>query len=306
MSENVKINNLVDKIVKSYDQHGGINHIEGCILPSQNSVVDIIECLMDIYFPGFFTKEEIHHTQIREFATQKVLTLRARLLQEISKSLNLCKDPLLKTKDKAQLQTLAEQETETFLNKIPAIRETLKTDVDAYYANDPAAKSHEEVIVSYPGLFAIAVYRSAHELYSQGIPLIPRIMTEYAHNKTGIDINPGAKIGQYFFIDHGTGVVIGETCVIGKHCKLYQGVTLGALKIEFDRDESGNLIDPNKRHPTLEDDVTIYAGATILGGTTTLKKGTVVGGNAFVTATTEVGDKVIFDAKETQKVFKKK
>jgi serine O-acetyltransferase len=302
------ISSIVKEIVLSYQLHGGINHIEGCILPSQDSVKEIIDILMNIFFPGFFTKEEIHKDKISEFTTAKVENLNNLLFEEISKSLNFQKEyqALAKNLKTEKIEKEACKFTMGFLNKIPAIRNVLKTDVKAFFESDPAAASQEEVIVSYPGIYAISVYRAAHELYKLKVPLIPRIMTEYAHGKTGIDIHPGATIDEYFFIDHGTGIVIGETTIIGKQCRIYQGVTLGALKIEFERDEQGNVIENKKRHPTLEDDVTIYAGATILGGRTILKKGTVIGGNAWVTSTTEEGAKIVYDTTNSQKVLKNK
>lgn len=302
------ISNIVNEILLSYQMHGGINHIEGCILPSQDSVKEIIELLMNIFFPGFFTKEEIQKDKLNEFTTAKVKKLNDLLYEEIIKSLNFQKEfqQLAKKQKAEKVEKEACRFAMSFLNKIPAIRNILKSDVDAFFESDPAANSQEEVIVSYPGIYAIAVYRAAHELHKLKVPLIPRIMTEYAHGKTGIDIHPGATIAEYFFIDHGTGVVIGETTIIGKHCRIYQGVTLGALKIEFERDDKGNVIEVKKRHPTLEDDVTIYAGATILGGRTILKKGTVIGGNAWVTSTTEEGAKIIYDTGNSQKVLKNK
>ncbi|PCJ62009.1 MAG: serine acetyltransferase [Planctomycetota bacterium] len=304
---NDALKKITDDVVGSYDIHGGINHIEGCTLPSQNSVKEIIDTLMDIFFPGFFTSNEISGTDLKDFTLNKITALNDLLTNEIIKSLKFQHRHQQDSSDNIE-ETIAKKSAEEsifFLNKIPEIRKILKTDVEAFYDSDPAAASHEEVIVSYPGIFAIAVYRAAHELFNNKIPLIPRIMTEYAHTKTGIDIHPGANIGKYFFIDHGTGVVIGETSIIGERCRIYQGVTLGALKIEFNRDDDGKVIECNKRHPTLEDDVTIYSGATILGGKTILKKGTLIGGNAWVTSTTEAGDKVVFDTSNTQKVFKK-
>lgn len=302
------VSSIVNEILLSYQLNGGINHIEGCILPSQDSVKEIIDILMNIFFPGFFTKEEIQKDKINEFTTAKIRKINKLLFEEISKSLNFQKEyqQLAKKLKIKKIEKEACEYTMSFLSKIPDIRNVLNTDVEAFFESDPAASSQEEVIVSYPGIYAISVYRAAHELYKLKVPLIPRIMTEYAHGKTGIDIHPGATIGDYFFIDHGTGVVVGETTIIGKRCRIYQGVTLGALKIEFERDEQGNVIEMKKRHPTLEDDVTIYAGATILGGRTILKKGTVIGGNAWVTSTTEEGAKIIYDTSNSQKVLKNK
>jgi serine O-acetyltransferase len=188
------------------------------------------------------------------------------------------------------------------LSKIPEVREFLSKDVEAAYEGDPAAGTNEEIIVCYPFVEAIATHRIAHELYSIGLPLVPRIMSEWAHQQTGIDIHPGAKIGSYFFIDHGTGVVIGETAEIGDHVKIYQGVTLGALS--FPRDPDGKIVKGGKRHPTIEDRVTIYSGATILGGDTVIGEGSVIGANAWVTASVEPGTKVTIRA--TQDIKEKR
>lgn len=300
------LNTVIKEIVRSYQIHGGINHLKGYILPSQDSVKDIIEVLLNIFFPGFFSKEEIKKDKIEEYTFNKVEYLQKRLTEELLKALNFQNEfkTLTEEEKTKKINQKSQDLVLTFLHKIPAIRNVLQTDVEAFFLSDPAAKSREEIIVSYPGLYAIAVYRAAHELFLLQLPLIPRIMTEYAHSKTGIDIHPGATINEYFFIDHGTGVVIGETTIIGKRCRIYQGVTLGALKITFERDEEGNIIECNKRHPTLEDDVTIYAGATILGGKTVVKKGTVIGGNAWVTTTTNEGDKIIYEIGDNQRVIK--
>jgi serine O-acetyltransferase len=188
-------------------------------------------------------------------------------------------------------EDVAETQAISFLEKIPTLRNFLARDVEAAYDGDPAAKGHDEIIFSYPCIFAIMVYRLAHELHVQEIPLLPRIMTEFAHSKTGIDIHPGARIGKNFFIDHGTGVVIGETTEIGENVKLYQGVTLGALS--FPKDEMGNIVRDKKRHPTIEDDVVIYAGATVLGGDTLIGKGSIIGGNVWLTHSVPPGTKVL-------------
>ena len=197
----------------------------------------------------------------------------------------------------ADIDRQAQEMTVRFLEKIPDVRALLATDLQAFYDGDPAATSLDEIIIAYPGLLAITVNRLAHELFLLKVPLIPRIMTEYAHGRTGIDIHPGATIGKYFFIDHGTGIVVGETTIIGDRVKLYQGVTLGALSTR-----DGHHSQPGKRHPTVEDDVTIYSGATILGGNTTIGRGSVVGGNAFLTSSVQKDTRVVIHAPET--VFK--
>jgi len=183
---------------------------------------------------------------------------------------------------------------EAFIARLPGVREVLATDVVAAYEGDPAAACHDEIIFSYPGLYAIMTYRLAHELHALGVPLIPRIMTEHAHSRTGIDIHPGTRIGPSFFIDHGTGVVVGGTALIGANVKLYQGVTLGAFS--FDKDDAGRLVRHTKRHPTIEDDVVVYAGATILGGETIIGRGSVIGGNVWLTHSVPPGTRVLQDS----------
>ena len=225
-------------------------------------------------FPGFHTAEDIDRQTLRFVTGERVNRIVSMLTREIQKALiHVVQNNDVQT---SHCFALAQQTSLALIEEIPEIRRKVGLDVQAAFAGDPAAKSTEEVIVSYPGLVAITVYRIAHFLVESGVPVIPRIMTEYAHSRTGIDINPGAKIGEHFFIDHGTGVVIGESCEIGNNVKIYQGVTLGALSVKKE------LMD-KKRHPTIEDNVTIYANSTILGGQTVIGEGSVIGGNTWVT-----------------------
>ncbi len=283
---------IVENVYKSYEQTPSTRNIGESPLPSKEVIIEILELMREILFPGYYGNTGLCWENVRYFIGSKLDQLFTSLSSEISKSFrHECKETghiCIDCIDRASHKCM------DFLNKIPYIREMLIDDVQAAYDGDPAAKSLDEIIFSYPGITAITIYRIAHELHIQGIPLIPRIMTEYAHSITGIDIHPGAKIGRSFFIDHGTGVVIGETCEIGDRVKLYQGVTLGALS--FPKDDTGALIRGRKRHPTIEDDVTIYAGATILGGDTVIGKGSVIGGNVWLVQSIPPGTKVTIEA----------
>jgi serine O-acetyltransferase len=267
---------IVENLIASFREHGGINHLDGSNLPSRDAVVGIAQDLLRLVFPGFYDAEPVHSAQIREFTTGLVASITRRLEKEIRKSLEYQPCPHC---DRHDLAGTAARVAQEFLAELPAVRAVLQTDVVAAYEGDPAAISTEEIIVAYPGIEAIAVQRIAHRLYLRHIALIPRIMTEWAHNKTGIDIHPGAEIGPSFFIDHGTGVVIGETSVIGKNVKIYQGVTLGAKS--FPKDAQGRCVKGIKRHPNIEDRVTIYAGATILGDVT-IGHDSIIGGNVWL------------------------
>jgi len=259
-------------LVESYRKTEKITNIEKKRFPSRAKVIEITEELRELLFPGYLGRTNLCWLNAEYFVGDKLDYIFGELSREIAFSLD---------NDFSEREERAHREIEIFFSKLPMVREMLEYDVQAAFDGDPAAKSLDEIIFSYPCLVAISIYRLAHELFEQGIPLIPRMMTEYAHSITGIDIHPGARIGKSFFIDHGTGVVIGETCEIGNNVKLYQGVTLGALS--FPKDERGKIIRGVKRHPTIEDDVTIYAGATILGGQTVIGKGSVVGGNVWLT-----------------------
>src|SRR6266404_4353611 len=262
----------LNDILKSYENIGGINNIDGSNLPSKRAVAQICDDLLKILFPGYHDEEPIHSEQVAQITSARVLSVADRIRIEAFKSLRV-REPECPEK---QAQTIALD----LIRCIPKIRLLLRTDVEAAYEGDPASKSYEEIIVSYPCVEAIAIQRIAHALYLMELPLLPRIMTEWAHSRTGIDIHPGASIGGYFFIDHGTGVVIGETCRIGSHVKLYHGVTLGARS--FQKDEDGKIKKGGKRHPDVEDWVTIYPNATILGGETIIGARTTVGANVFL------------------------
>jgi len=270
-----QIDPVVIDILNSYHELGGINHIGGPNLPSRQRTIDILQMLLSILFPGFYEREAVNEEALLYLTGERIGWVRKSLADEITKSLcydcrmyNRC-DQLSECTEKGQ------SITDDLLTALPEIRARLHLDVQAALEGDPAAKSEAEVIVAYPGLAAISVHRLVHFLYQHDVPLLPRIMSEYIHHQTGIDIHPGATIGDSFFIDHGTGVVIGETTVIGDHVKIYQGVTLGARSGE-------KSLARQRRHPTIEDNVTIYAGATILGGDTIIGHDSVIGGNVWL------------------------
>ena len=253
--------------------------------PDRDTVKDIINKLNRIVFAGYYVD--------RTYRIYNLSTTIASMTEDVAYNLNkqialaLHFDDRYTGKSEEEIRLVAEDYTVRFMKQIPKIREYLDTDIEALYVGDPAAESKDAIIIAYPGLFAITVQRYAHVLYQLEVPVLPRVMTELAHSKTGIDINPGATIGKYFFIDHGTGVVVGETTIIGENVKIYQGVTLGALSTRGGR----GLID-KKRHPTIEDNVTIYSGASILGGETVIGEGAVIGGNTFITGSIPKGAKV--------------
>jgi serine O-acetyltransferase len=265
---------IVNGLLKSYKEVGGINHLDSSNLPSKRVIASLCEDLLHLLFPGFFSDEAVASEELPLAANELVATIRERLGTEIRRSLRL------KHGNGKDNRAEANELCCAFLQRLPDVRRLLQTDVEAAYEGDPAAKSFEEIIVAYPCLEAIAIYRLSHILYGQGVPLVPRMMTEWAHSRTGIDIHPGAQIGSHFFIDHGTGVVIGETCVIGTRVKLYHGVTLGARS--FAKDEHGHIVKGTKRHPNVEDNVTIYPNATILGGDTTIGARSTIGANVFL------------------------
>ncbi len=278
---------LIDRLLDTYQDGIGINHKTGHDLPNRDNVIRSLERLFDICFPGFFYGgHPVTDDNIKYHIGDQFNHVLLELSTEIERAFRYaCK------MDKCEHCKVAERSREAvmhLLEKLPEIRETLKTDVQAGFDGDPASASLDEVIISYPAIHAIGTYRLAHELYIKNVPLIPRMWSEYAHSITGVDINPGAKIGKSFFIDHGTGVVIGETCDIGDYVQVYQGVTLGALA-----PAKGQSIRGSKRHPTIEDHVIIYAGATILGGKTVIGKGSTIGGNVWLTDSVEPGTKVV-------------
>ena len=272
-----EVENLVGEIAGTYQDDSGINLVDAANLPVRDRILEILELLTELLFPGYTGKRRVTRANLNFV----VIDILYHVYTELSEQIELayvyrCR---MEDCDIGGCRKMAEQATQHLLKQLPKVRELLKGDVAAAYDGDPAAKSYEEIVISYPCIIAIATYRIAHELYLKEVPLVPRIMTEYAHTKTGIDIHPGAKIGKSFFIDHGTGVVIGETTIIGDNVKIYQGATLGALS--FPKDERGRIIKGGKRHPTIEDNVTIYAEATILGNVV-IGKGAVIGGNVWI------------------------
>ena len=275
MALNIKdsIGNAAAKLAANYREQGIFEMGIGERVPKKSEIIDLVNELQRVMFPGYFGTENTAYVSLDNFAGCSLAVIYEKMNKQIRTALAYTEDK----KDEQDIRERAENLTRTFLERLPYIQEMLWKDVEAEYDGDPAANSKEEIIFCYPGIFAIFVYRIAHELYELQVPFIPRIMTEYAHGETGIDINPGAKIGEYFFIDHGTGIVIGETTVIGNHVKIYQGVTLGALSTQKGQGLSGV-----KRHPTIEDNVVIYANTTILGGETVVGENSVVAGNTFV------------------------
>lgn len=249
-------------------------------LPQKREVIAIVRGFQEVFYPGYFGDQTLYREYLHGHLGDQLFALSKQLEHEVGKALRAtCRTPVGTSAGGRHLE--AAQLVAEFFERLPEVMDLLAADVEAAYEGDPAAKSLEEVILAYPGVKAVFTYRIANLLHRLGAPLIPRIMTEFAHNETGVDIHPGATIGREFFIDHGTGVVIGETTEIGDRVKLYQGVTLGALS--FPRDPTGGLVRGTKRHPTLEDDVVVYAGATILGGATVVGRGSVIGGNIWLT-----------------------
>ncbi len=291
------VTQLTDSLVASYARVGGINHLDGKNLPSKSAIGSITVDLLRLLFPGFFDEKPIHSSELKVETAILMDSVSERLEDEIYKSLEYATPEKQAKKD---LRSQAHRQTMEFLSKLPDIRAMLQTDTDAAFQGDPAALSKEEVIVAYPFIEAIAVQRMAHELYLQKVPLIPRIMTEWAHSRTGMDLHPGATIGSHFFIDHGTGTVIGETAIIGKHVKMYQGVGLVARSLA-----GGQLLKGQKRHPTIEDHVTIYANATIVGGETTVGEGSTIGASVFLTQSVPANSLVTFEKCDVKVTAKK-
>lgn len=263
-------------LVATYTECSRLNHLGHRPLPSREAVNDILSDLFAVLFPGYSRRQSLTMANVEYYVGNLLDGLHDKLAQQIARAMRHEQES-----PHVDFESLAHERTIDLLRRLPEVRMILEEDVRAAFEGDPAARSHYEIIFCYPGLEAVATYRVAHQLLLLGVPLIPRMMTEAAHSKTGIDIHPGANIGTGFFIDHGTGVVIGETCVIGRNVKLYQGVTLGALS--FPRDVYGQIIRGRKRHPTLEDNVVVYANATILGGETTVGQGSVIGSNVWLT-----------------------
>ena len=281
------VTQLTNELIASYARAGGINHLDGKNLPSKRAITNITCDLLRLLFPGFFDEKLIHSSEIKAETAALLDTVIGSLEDELRKSLEYHPPADLAKKD---IPTAAHALTLEFLGRLPRIREILQTDVEAAFNGDPAALSKEEVIVAYPFIEAIAVQRLAHELYKKNVPLIPRIMTEWAHARTGMDLHPGARIGSHFFVDHCTGTVVGETAIIGNHVKMYHSVTLGAKSTA-----GGQQLRGHKRHPTIEDRVTIYPGATILGGETIIGAGSTIGGNVFIMDSVAPNSLVIYD-----------
>ncbi len=290
MTEEAKkvLKRAVGKIADNYEKSDILMLKDQTPLPDRNAVIGIIKGLRGVMFPGYFEGKLTAGAEPDYYIGSALTDLYEKLYEQVVLALSYKKKKIT-----GAVRERAEEICDRYFAKLPEVQRTLLKDVEAGYNGDPAAKSMEEIICSYPGFLAIFVYRIAHGLYVENVPFIPRIMTEYAHGETGIDINSGAEIGEYFFIDHGTGVVIGETTVIGDNVKLYQGVTLGALSLK-----SGQKLAGKKRHPTVGNGVTIYANATILGGNTVIGDGSVVGGNTFITSSVGENTKVSAKAQE--------
>ena len=288
-----EIKDLVNAVLESYDKYPVIQNIDCRSRINSESVNDLLEMIRKILFPGYFEIKNLRTYSIEYHVGELLENIEYNQTKQVMMALP--HSSKYREADKETLMESAREITHRFLEKIPKLRDVLATDVQAGYEGDPAAFNTDEVIFSYPGMYAITVNRIAHELYLLGVPLIPRMMTEHAHSLTGIDIHPGASIGEYFFIDHGTGVVVGETTVIGKYVKIYQGVTLGALSTR-----GGQSLRGVKRHPTLEDNVTVYSGASILGGETVIGTGAVIGSNAFITSSVPAQTRVSIKNPELQ------
>jgi serine O-acetyltransferase len=294
------LNDLVNSICSTYKDTQGINHIEGFNMPLEQNILTVIDKLLEIVFPGFSGRQRFSINTIA-FSIGNILTdLHDELFEQLFFAFryNCMRDKC----EECDVHDLAEHAVKELMDAIPRVRQAMKLDIAAAYEGDPAAISVDEIVVSYPGIKAITIQRFAHLLYHEKVPLIPRMMTEYVHSITGIDIHPGAHLGEGLFIDHGTGVVIGETAKIGNNVKIYQGVTLGALS--FPKDACGKIIKGAQRHPTIENNVTIYSGATVLGNIT-IGEGSIIGGNVWLTEATPAGAKVITEPPSLKIIHKK-
>lgn len=271
--------NKIDMILDSYSKYDLTSRIDEDNIVSRDELILLVKEIRKLLFPGYFDNNKVRSEYLRYLVGERLEYIEYNLRKQVARALN--------NENKSDANKKAEQLVSEFIDKIPEIRDYLYTDIQAAYDGDPAAYSTDEIVFCYPGVFAITVYRIAHILWTLGIPMIPRIISEYAHNLTGIDIHPGATIGKYFFIDHGTGIVIGETTIIGEHVKIYQGVTLGGLSTR-----KGQQLKGVKRHPTIGDNVTIYSNTSILGGETIIGNNVVIGGNAFIVNSVAEGMKV--------------
>lgn len=290
---NRNIDNLVDLILESYDKYDSTKRIDEDNIVHKETLIKLVEEIRRLLFPGFFDNNKVRSEYLKFLVGERLEFIQHNLKTQVARALGnneFCKDC-----ERTAIMKKADEIVYEFIAKIPQIREYLSTDIQAAFNGDPAAQNTDEIIFCYPGVFAITVYRIAHELHLLGVPMIPRIISEYAHSITGIDIHPGATIGKYFFIDHGTGVVIGETTIIGENVKIYQGVTLGGLSTR-----KGQQLKGVKRHPTIGNNVTIYSGTSVLGGETVIGDGATIGGNAFIVSSVEAGMKVSIKAPELQ------
>lgn len=282
---NKNTDNIVNIILDSYNKYDITCRIDEDNIVNKETLIEIVEELRKLLFPGFFDKNKVRSEYIKYLVGERLEFIQYNLKKQVAKALGNHED--CGECERSEILKEADRIVAEFIDKIPKIREYLYTDIKAAYSGDPAAYSTDEIIFCYPGVFAITVYRIAHELFIMNVPMIPRIISEYAHSITGIDIHPGATIGKYFFIDHGTGVVIGETTVIGDNVKIYQGVTLGGLSTR-----KGQQLKGVKRHPTIGSNVTIYSGTSVLGGETVIGDGATIGGNAFIVSSVSAGMKV--------------
>ena len=293
-----KAQDAVDELLQTYSETGGINYLDvAAILPSREAVDLVCADLMSLMFPGFRGEALVRSEDLPQTTLERMRSVHSRLKAEICKSFG-------QTRSAQDVEQHAQEIINSFMSELPELRKMIWKDIDAAYEGDPAARSYEEIVLAYPSLEAIAIQRMAHLLYEKELPLIPRMMTEWAHSRTGIDIHPGAKIGPHFFIDHGTGVVIGETCEIGARVKLYHVVTLGARS--FQKDEQGRIKKGGKRHPTVEDDVTIYPNSTVLGGETVIGARSTIGGNVFLVQSVPPDSLVYYEETQLRVIPKRK
>ncbi|MDD6195729.1 serine O-acetyltransferase [[Clostridium] aminophilum] len=282
-----KIDDIVELLLEDYSKKRDVDNMDIFSIPDKVVVVDILNKLLRLVYPGYYREHSWRSIHLERQLTVVIEDVSYNLSKQVAVALRY--DPKYQDADEQIVNDEAQEIVIAFLGKLPKIREYVNTDLQATFDGDPAADSKDDIVLSYPGLLAITINRIAHELWLLKVPLIPRMMTEYAHSETGIDIHPGATIGKFFCIDHGTGIVIGSTSVIGAHVKLYQGVTIGALSTKL-----GHKLHGTKRHPTLEDNVTVYSNASILGGETVIGKGAVIGGSSFITESVEPGARVSF------------
>ncbi|SET41427.1 serine O-acetyltransferase [[Clostridium] aminophilum] len=282
-----KIDDIVELLLEDYSKKRDVDNMDIFSIPDKVVVVDILNKLLRLVYPGYYREHSWRSIHLERQLTVVIEDVSYNLSKQVAIALRY--DPKYQDEDEQIVNDEAQEIVIAFLGKLPKIREYVNTDLQATFDGDPAADSKDDIVLSYPGLLAITINRIAHELWLLKVPLIPRMMTEYAHSETGIDIHPGATIGKFFCIDHGTGIVIGSTSVIGAHVKLYQGVTIGALSTKL-----GHKLHGTKRHPTLEDNVTVYSNASILGGETVIGKGAVIGGSSFITESVEPGARVSF------------